>query len=110
MGRKLYLKLIFRFILSILAIYSGGVFANWNFGANVLIQQVVFWEGSNSNPMFFQRSDGVWCAVSSNEKLIISMIMSLYVSGKKAAVHCHAEGVVTHGGMSAHKFHRIIAK
>ncbi|MGR5361327.1 hypothetical protein ACPV54_10730 [Vibrio mediterranei] len=100
-------RIIIPLVLSVL--FSTNVMA-WNHGPNVTIKAVTLWEG-HENPLYFQRSDNVWCYVSANEKRVQSLILTLYASEKIADVHCHDQAEIKMGGMpGAHKLHRIIAK
>ncbi|ASU24199.1 hypothetical protein CCZ37_17150 [Vibrio qinghaiensis] len=83
----------------------------WTFGQNVTITAVTLWEGSGINPLYFKRSDNVWCYVSADEKNVHSLILTLYASGKTADIHCYDQAENKMGGIeAAHKMHRIIAK
>ncbi|MCM0147189.1 hypothetical protein KCN56_01225 [Photobacterium galatheae] len=96
--------------LALCALFSANVSA-WTFGQNVTISSVTLWEGSGVNPLYFKRSDNVWCYVPAEEKNLHSLILTLYASGKTADIHCHDQAENKMGGIeSAHKLHRIIAK
>ncbi|PSW80804.1 hypothetical protein [Photobacterium damselae] len=83
----------------------------WTFGSNVTITAVTLWEGSSVNPLYFKRSDNVWCYVPADEKNVHSLILTLYASGKTADIHCHDQAENKMGGIeAAHRLHRIIAK
>lgn len=82
----------------------------WSLGENVKISSIMLWENSGANPLYFKRSDNVWCYVPANENSLQSLILTLYASGRKAEIHCHDNAENKMGGVQpAHKLHRIIA-
>ncbi|WP_444930648.1 hypothetical protein ACJJIF_02380 [Microbulbifer sp. SSSA002] len=59
----------------------------------------------------FEQDGGAFirCHVSYEEKEFTSLIISLYMSGKSATVHCYNEELDI-GGIKSYKLHRVIAK
>lgn len=83
----------------------------WTFGSDVKIVSITQWESSKIHPLYFKRSDGVWCYVPVSENALNPLILMLYASGRLADIHCHKTGENKMVGMPpAHKTHRIIAK
>ncbi|USH03732.1 hypothetical protein K6Q96_06990 [Grimontia kaedaensis] len=95
----------------ILAVFFSSSAYSWTHHPNTRIKVITIWEGSGSNPLYFQREDNVWCYVPAEEIMIHSLILTLYSSGKRADIHCYDRAETKMGGISAaHKIHRIIAK
>ena len=81
----------------------------WSFASKTKITAIAIWENSEVNPLYFKRSDKVWCYVSAKDKNLHSLILTLYATGKTADIHCHNKAERRMGGISvAHKLHRII--
>ena len=97
-------------LIILLAILMPAYSYAWNYGGELTITSVTMWENSEVNPLYFKRSDDVWCYVPASEKLLHSLILTLYASGKTAEIHCYdlEESPLTF--YPAHKLHRIIAK
>lgn len=98
-------------LLSLLSV-ANTTFA-WNSTPDAKIVAVVVWEGAEvTNPLYFQRSDNVWCYIPAGEKTLQSLILTLYASGKTAEIHCYdlADGKMVDLTNPAHKLHRIIAR
>jgi hypothetical protein len=81
----------------------------WNYGLNVTITAITLWEGSDVNPMYFKRSDNVWCYIPAGQKLLQANVMSMYLSGKSADIHCHdtPETPMIYDA-PAYKLHRLV--
>jgi hypothetical protein len=72
---------------------------------------MMLWQESEANPLYFKRSDNVWCYVPAGEPTLQSLILTLYSSGNKADIHCRAQPDALMNGVGpAHKLHRVIAK
>jgi hypothetical protein len=100
-----------KIIIILLALMSSGYSYAWTGAGNTKVIAVALWESSTTNPLYFKRADNVWCYVPASEKTLHSLILTLYVSGKLADIHCYDLAETQMGGMDpAHKLHRIIAK
>lgn len=75
-------------------------------GDIVTIDEIIQW--NDEGPIYFKLSSGYTCYVPADEKNNYSLILALYVSGKKASIHCF-DSEETAGGMKGHRLHRIIA-
>jgi hypothetical protein len=75
-------------------------------GETVTIDEIIQWNGDG--PVYFKLSSGYMCYVPAAEKNAYSLILALYMSGKKASIHCF-DSEETLGGFKGHKLHRIIA-
>ena len=75
-------------------------------GDVVTIDEVIQWNGNG--PVYFKLSSGYMCYVPADEKNAYSLVLALYMSGKKASIHCF-DSEETVGGIKGHRLHRIIA-
>jgi translation initiation factor IF-1 len=75
-------------------------------GDMVTVTEVIQWQ--DNSPIVFRLSSGLYCYIESAEKNAYSMVLGLYMSGNKVAVHCH-DAEENKGGIMAHKMHRMIA-
>jgi hypothetical protein len=85
----------------------------WVSGVDKTIEEILAWENlDNGAPLHFKMSDGNWCYVPSGQKTLHSMILAIYVSGRKVEYHCY-DTADSSGGNSvapARKLHRIISR
>jgi len=49
------------------------------------------------------------CYIKNTEKNLTSLVLSLYMAGKRVTVHCYDESRTTLGSFSSHKLHRLIS-
>jgi len=81
---------------------------DWKFFPSTRILSTVQWDGA-TNPVYLEVAPSTYCYIKAEEKAMIALAMTLYLSGRKADIHCYAEIEVT-GGLSGHRVHRIIAR
>ncbi len=94
---------VFVFALSFVSVASYAWIPN---GDVVNIDEIIQW--NDEGPIYFKLSNGYMCYVPAAEKNNYSLVLALYISGKKAAIHCH-DSEETSGGLKGHRLHRIIA-
>lgn len=75
-------------------------------GETVTIDEIIHWNGDG--PVYFKLSNNHMCYIPAAEKNTYSLILALYMSGKRASIHCF-DSEETVGGIKGHRLHRIIA-
>lgn len=75
-------------------------------GDVVTIDEIIQWDGDR--PVYFKLSNNYICYVPAAEKNAYSLVLALYMSGKKASIHCF-DSEETQSGVKGHRLHRIIA-
>ncbi len=100
-----------KFIFGTLLTVVSGVTHAWIAAEDATISAVIMWESAEINPLYFKRSDNVWCYIPAGQKNLHSLVLTLYASGKRADIHCYDLAETKMGGVEAgHKLHRILAK
>ena len=75
-------------------------------GEKVTVDLIYEWQ--DNNVILFKTSLGHICYIPANEKSMYSLVLSLMATGKQASIHCH-DTEESHGGIMAHRVHRVIA-
>jgi hypothetical protein len=78
----------------------------WVYSPNVSVIEITEWQ--DGAPVYFKLSNGTMCYVPAAEKNMYSLILSMYVSGKRAHIHC-ADSSDIYGGMAAYRVHRVVS-
>jgi hypothetical protein len=101
MKRVKHVAIAFLFFMS----FAAPAYA-WVYSAEASVKEIIAWEGSGQ--IVFVLSSGTVCYIKGDEKNMYGLILSMFMSGKRANVHCYdnAESI---GGISAHRLHRFIA-
>lgn len=86
----------------------------WEYKDNATIKQLVQFEAGISRDVMlveFEDSSGskMWCHVGYDNQPTISMLLALYIAGKKTFVHCYEE-TQNFGGYNSRKLHRIVTR
>lgn len=84
------------------------VLADWVESPNSTVNEI--WEWNNNKPIYFRTSLGKTCWIPQDEKNIYSLILSLYISGRKANFHCFPQQTLVTGGLTGYRLHRVVAK
>lgn len=79
----------------------------WIVFMSARITAIVQWQ--DNADVLFEVAPQTYCYLPAGEKNAIALVTTLYSSGRKADIHCHAASVMI-GGMPAHRVHRIIAR
>ena len=93
------------FSLMMALIFSAPTYA-WVYSENVSIVEITEWQ--DGAPIYFKLSNGTMCYVPAAEKNMYSLILSLYISGKRAHIHC-TDAVETYGGVPGNRVHRVVS-
>lgn len=102
MKKKVWLLGVLAMLLS-----SSAVADDWVVFMGARITAIVQWQ--DNTDVLFEVAPQKYCYLPPGEKTAIALVTTLYSSGRKADIHCHAASV-TIGGMPAHRLHRIIAR
>jgi hypothetical protein len=74
-------------------------------GEQSKVVKMIQWIGNSD--VVVELESGIYCYIPSNETMMISFALSLYMSQKNAEWHCHDAADSKRGFMS-HRVHRII--
>lgn len=106
MEKKWLTSLVFLFASMAVQADPVVVDSSWRYSSNAKIVLIMEWQ--DDNPVYFQLDNNEWCYIPSSEKNTYSLLLSLFMSGKKAHIHCHLS-TESNGGQGGHRLHRIIA-
>lgn len=97
----------FAVILGLLAGFAASMPTHaWVYSENVSVVEITQWQ--DNAPIYFKLSSGTTCWIPATEKNAYALILSMYLTGRKAfQVHCH-DTAVTYAGIPGYQLHRII--